>query len=217
MIEHNKNNFKFYKNIGVENLRELSMIGGFDVCKDMDYSWPHIKDADRILELGAGSGRCVQYLLDKDYDGEIVAIEQSEDFYDFLEKNYKKKATLLHGDFMSYDFEGKFGAVLWMWSGILDFSEDEQLLSLQKINELLDDKGVLAIDTPRIGFKTFAQHELDKQHLHLETTFGDLHCFIPSKEDLETMSKKAGFSKLEAIDYNTATEKERTIYFIFKG
>lgn len=217
MIEHNKNNFRFYKNIGVENLRELSMIGGFDSCKDMELSWPHIQNSKRILELGAGSGRCIQYLVDKGFDGEIVAIEQSDDFFKFLEENHKSSATLIHGDFVEYNFEGKFDSVLWMWSGILDFSEDEQLLSLEKIQNLLNDKGVLAIDTPRIGFKTFAQHGQDEQHLHLETTFGDLHCYIPSKDDLDKMSKKAGFTSIEAIDYNTSTDKERTIYFIFKS
>ncbi len=217
MAEQNKKNFKFYKNIGVENLRELSMIGGFDVCKDMDLSWPHIKGANRILELGAGTGRCIQYLLDKEFKGEIVAIEQSEDFFQYLRKNYGSKSTLIQGDFMEHQFEGKFDAVLWMWSGILDFSEEEQEAALRKIFDMLEDKGVLAIDTPRIGFKTFAQHQIDEQHLHLETTFGDLHCYIPSKSDLENMSNKVGFKSIESNDYDTSTDKERTIYFIFKG
>lgn len=213
MTETNKNNFSFYKNIGVSNLKNLQEIGGFSSCNDMKIIWPFIKDASHILELGAGTGRCVEFLIENNFAGQITAIEQSEAFIEHLEKTYSKQATIISGDFKTYPFKDKFNAVLWMWSGILDFSEKEQFEAFEKVKAITTPDAVLTIDTPLIGFKTFAEHE-DSQHLHLDSEYGSLDCFIPTPEDIKKLAEANGFSIIHQEDYSTSTDKKRTLFVL---
>lgn len=215
VMKTNTSNFDFYKNIGVDNLSELAHIGGFDSWKDMEIAYPHVKDGSSILELGAAYGRCLDYLLTQNYEGEITAIEQSPKFIEHLESAYRGKVDIIHGDFKSHLFNKRFDAILWMWSGILDFSEEEQQLAIEKLNSILNAKGVLIIDTPRIGFQTFAEHD-NSQSLHHESPYGNLQCYIPSLKELDTLTKNAGFSTIEQVDYETATAKQRSLFIVKK-
>lgn len=214
-MQTNTKNFGFYKNIGVKNLSELAQIGGFDTWRDMQIAYPHIKNSSSILELGAAYGRCIDFLLNNKFEGKITAIEQSPEFIDHLKNTYNGKADIIHGDFKSHEFNTSFGTILWMWSGILDFSEEEQKEAIEKLHNLLEAGGTLIIDTPRIGFKTFAQHE-NSQSLHHDSPYGSLDCYIPSFEELDSLTKHAGFTSIEQKDYETATEKQRSLFVIKK-
>jgi hypothetical protein len=104
---------------------------------------------------------------------------------------------------------------LWMWSGIIDFSREEQIINICKIAGFLGSKGKLYLDLPRQGTKTMATHQDDK-HLVLETSFGKLFCYMPGYEDLEEYAFRAGFANLTSQDYITSTKKERTIFTFHK-
>ena len=71
------------------------------------------------------------------------------------------------------------------------------------------------MDLPRFGVQNFAHHT-DKQHLHFESPYGNLDCFIPNLENIEKYAQNVGFKKVTIKDYKTATEKERSLYILFK-
>jgi SAM-dependent methyltransferase len=211
----NDSNFNFYNNLGVEPFKKLAVIGGFNSYKDLELCYPYIKDAKSILELGAGYGRCLDFFIENNYKGKLIAVEQSPKLAAYLKSHYSSKAEILQEDIKSLRLNQKVDAALWMWSGIIDFSLAEQLTAVQKISSLISEKGKLIIDIPRLGYKTYATHE-NEQRLHLDSSYGTLDCYIPNETEMKEIGDKSGFKELKTMYYKTSTEKERTIYILSK-
>ncbi len=213
----NEKNFGFYTKLGVEPLKAMAEIGGFASHTDLELVYDRIKDAAIIMEIGAGYGRCIDFLLKKEFKGEIIAIEQSPTLFAYLKGHYSANPSieLVEGDFMKLKLPRKADAALWMWSGIIDFAPEEQKNCLQKLYGLLNAKGTVVIDIPRLGFKTYATHT-DQQRLHLDSDYGTLDCYIPSAEDMQRYCKETGYATCESLNYQTNTQKERTIYILEK-
>jgi SAM-dependent methyltransferase len=208
----NDRNINYYNRLGVNTLKELAVKGGFADFPDLLMVHSCLTNAGAILEIGAGYGRCIDFLMKNNYQGKIIALEKSPVLYDYLTETYKN-VEVVFGDIKTYSMEGKVDVALWMWSGIIDFSLEEQKNCISKVRGFLNEGGKLIIDVPRIGFQTFAQH-LDKQRLHISNEFGTLDCYIPSFAEIKEIGEEAGFASAEEVHYKTTTLKERTIYIL---
>ncbi len=211
----NDKNLLFYNTIGLDPFMELSVKGGFSSYKDLELIAPYISKDASVLELGAGFGRCLSYFVERGHEGKLTGIEYSVPLVNHLKEKFDGKAEIINADIKKLTLNEKYDVALWMWSGIIDFSLEEQVAGCKKIYDLLNEKGRLFIDVPRLGVQTIASH-LDHQHLVLTTEYGVIHAFIPDDKDLENIRKEAGFRKLEKIDYSTATDKKRTVYILEK-
>jgi phospholipid N-methyltransferase len=215
MSAMNNKNFNFYNNLGVDPFKKLAAIGGFSSYKDLELSYPYIKDAKSILELGAGYGRCLDFFIENKYTGKLIAVEQSGPLVEYLNQHYSSKAKILREDIKSLKLDEKVDVALWMWSGVIDFSKEEQVTTIQKISSYLSEKGKLVIDIPKLGYKTYATHT-GEQSLHLDSSYGTLDCYIPSEMEMKEIRDVSGFKELKTIQYSTPTEKERTLYILSK-
>jgi tRNA A58 N-methylase Trm61 len=211
----NAHNINFYDNIPIDKLKELSFKGGFSKYKDLEIISPFIKPEHTILEIGAGYGRCLDFFLHNHHTGKIYALEKSKPFVEYLMKNYSNQVEVIEGDVMNISFLNKIDIALWMWSGIVDFSKDEQMICCKRIHTWLNPRGQLFIDVPRIGYQTIAEH-VDEQNLHLKTEYGDIVAYIPSVQDMTIVKQQAGYTSLDVIEYDTSTDKKRTIYVLKK-
>jgi SAM-dependent methyltransferase len=212
----NEKNFNFYKNLGVDPFKKLASIGGFNSYTDLELCYPFISGAKSILELGAGYGRCLDFFIEeKKFTGKLIAVEQSEPLVQYLKQHYSPRVEILQEDIKTLKLKENVDLALWMWSGIIDFSKEEQFITTGHIVSLLNPGGKLIVDTPRIGFQTYATHS-DLQTLHLESSYGTLDCYIPNEQEMEQMREKLKMTKLQVIHYKTATGKERTIYILTK-
>ena len=213
----NEKNFGFYTKLGVEPFKGLAEIGGFASYTDLELVYDKIKDANVVMEIGAGYGRCIDFLLKKEFKGKVMAIEQSPTLCAYLKERYSgySNIELIEGDFMKLSLIRKADVALWMWSGLIDFAPEEQKNCLQKLHGLLNPKATVVIDIPRLGFKTYATHT-DEQHLHLDSPYGTLDCYIPSEEDMQRYCRETGYADCSSLDYQTDTNKERTIYILEK-
>lgn len=221
MFKINDNNLEFYKNVGVEPLRDLATQGGFITYKDLRIVYPFISHSKCILEIGAGFGRCIDFLLENDFKGKIIGIETSPDFVKYLEKKYQSYSNveLIDGDLKETVLPSGIDAALWMWSGFVDFSKEQQDECVAKISKSLNPNGKLIIDIPKLGFvsNNFKLIEnKDNKNLNITTPYGGLRVYIPEENELEEMRKAHGFGRLEVISYKTSTDKERTIYILTK-
>lgn len=211
----NDKNLEFYGRIDLAAFAGLAKVGGFDTYKDLETISSYLSPYTDVLELGAGYGRCLEYFKKTSHRGKIIAIEKSAHLAEYLREHYGKLATIIEGDIKTLHLDQQVDVALWMWSGIIDFSKAEQAEACETIIKFIKPKGKLFIDVPRIGTKTIAHHE-DAQNLVLSTEYGDIHAYIPSDQDVEWYCKRAGFSRFVHIDYQTATEKKRTIYMLEK-
>lgn len=212
----NDSNLPFYTNLGVDHFKMLAEVGGFDKYKDLELIYPYIKNSSFLLELGAGYGRCLEFLKKKKYKGKIFAIEQSSLLVGHLKEFYEEMAEILQTDIKSINIPHNVDVALWMWSGFIDFSREEQKNTLKRLSSLINTGGKIIIDLPKLGFQTIAQHG-DFNHLHFESPFGNLDCYLATEKDMEEYALEGGFSNVKSFDYFTSTDKERTIFILEKG
>jgi hypothetical protein len=211
----NEKNFKFYNQIGLDTFQSLAQTGGFNTFVDLEIAYRYIQTNENIIEIGAGYGRCLDFLLEKKHEGEICAIEQSAILCAHLRGKYSNAIEIIEGDIYAYNSTHSIDTALWMWSGIIDFSVEEQAAVIKHIYDILSTKGKVFIDIPRIGIKTIADH-LDQQRIKLTTDFGEIECYIPLSSEMKEYADRAGFSRVDEINYETDTDKKRTMYILMK-
>jgi trans-aconitate methyltransferase len=215
-MEHvNEKNFNFYNKIGIDTFQSLAQAGGFNTFVDLEIAYRYIQPTESIVEIGAGYGRCLDFLFEKKHKGQIIAVEQSAELCIHLRNKYATRAQIVEGDIYTNSFLHKIDTALWMWSGIIDFSVEEQAAVVKHIAGLLTEKGKLFIDIPRIGTQTIASH-IDQQRIKLTTDFGEIECYIPLSSEMKEYADAAGFLRVDEINYETATDKKRTMYILMK-
>lgn len=215
MTRTNEKNFPFYKKIGVPTFENLAQQGGFDTYVDLQNAYRYIQSGEIVLEIGAGYGRCIDFLIHKGHKGTIYAIEQSAELCEHLREKYKDIAVIIEGDIYQSYLPERVDSALWMWSGIIDFAPDEQAHTIQHLADLLKEKGKLFIDIPRLGAQTIAIHQ-DTQHITMKTDFGVMECYIPTTVEVQSYAHAAGFNRVDEINYETSTAKKRTMYILLK-
>lgn len=215
MEQINEKNFNFYNQIGIDTFQSLAKDGGFSTYVDLEIAYRYIQSAENIVEIGAGYGRCIDFLLAKKHQGKIIAVEQSSKLCEHLREKYSSTVEIVEGNIYTISFDQTIDTALWMWSGIIDFSLEEQAANVKHIFELLNTKGKLFIDIPRLGIQTIASH-IDQQHIRLTTDFGEIECYIPRSDEVKEYAEAAGFTRVDEINYETATDKKRTMYILMK-
>lgn len=215
MEQVNEKNFNFYNQIGLDTFQSLAQSGGFNTFVDLEIAYRYIQPSENIVEIGAGYGRCIDFLLHKKHEGKIIAVEQSPVLCKHLMGKYSPAVTIVEGDIDKVSFDQTIDTALWMWSGMIDFSVEEQAAVIKHLFDMLSAKGKLFIDIPRIGIKTIADH-IDQQHIKLTTDFGEIECYIPLSSEIKGYADNAGFARVDEINYETATDKKRTMYILMK-
>src|SRR5438552_4126970 len=144
---NNKDNDHFYDKSFIENVPYLINRSGLEANQDLLAIKNKMMSATSILEMGAGYGRVIDFLIKNDYSGQISAIEKSNHLYELLQTKYSHQVNLYHGDIREFSIHGKFNLILWLWCGIADFNSEEQRQILAKLTSLLTQTGAIVIDT----------------------------------------------------------------------
>lgn len=214
----NDKNIDFYKKIDLDKFKEFARLIGLDTKIDIDLIYPHIQSAKILVEFGAGYGRVIDALLEKKFEGKIFAYERVHELVTYLKAKLKKYGSPKSVELIEEDFKTtklkKIDAVLWLWSGFLELSPQEQQENVSRIYNALNEKGILVIEIPievkHIGTPT------DRKMIKVETDWGSMEAYMPSYEELVSYGTKAGFVNIERINYNTSTNLKRTIYLFKK-
>ncbi|MEH0156992.1 class I SAM-dependent methyltransferase [Limibacter armeniacum] len=212
-------NFSFYENITLEKFQYFANVIGLHTGKDIDIIYPRIKDAEEIVELGPGYGRALDFILEKGYKGKITGVERIPQFVNYMNERYKGSVTVEELDIRDYRFElpRKVGAVLWLWSGILELTAEEQLNCIAECSRSLVDGGVLVIEAPYQEIKKLGNVEdSSSKKIKFETEWGTLNAYFTSLDDIENFASKTGFSRVDYTVYKTDTDLERVVYFLYK-
>lgn len=179
---------------------------GLDDNADLKLIWPLIKHSNSILEVGAGYGRALEFLMNKNYQGKISALERSKKLFQTLLARYPENVHLFNESIQKFN-TGKYDAVLWLWAGVSDFSEDEQITTIGLLADLLEPGGQLIIDT-------MTQLNNEKFHNHSFCIGPDrIHRCIPSSSAMIHNAHSARLNVTQKIEYGS-TEMKRCLYFL---
>ena len=217
----NHNNNTFYETIKASGLKRFAIKGGLASGCDIELLTPYWQKAHSILEIGAGYGRVMDYLFKGGFSGKITAIERCDAMFDYLQTHYANhnQVKLFQDDINNLDEEnnllGQFDLILWLWSGIADFSPLEQSIILQKLNNFLTKGGILIFDTMAENAIPLGTEERDiRIHYTLKADEATIHMHRTPIPQLKEYAKEAGFSKLKHIPYHTTTNRERLLHVL---
>lgn len=200
----------------LQKFHELAQLTGFDTLPDLQVIFPDLVDTQSIAELGAGYGRCVLGLLEMGYAGEIFAVDRIPHLLQLIEEQTTHPpVSPIQQDIRDLQLLTAVDAVLWLWSGILEQTPEDQMLCLHRIYSQLHPQGKAYIDAPRDQIK-YVGKKIDRKYIRVETEWGTLEGYMPYPEDMARMSEAAGFSSLEQRPYSSATGLEREMYILTK-
>lgn len=209
---NNKSNWMFYDNMPKGALAErFEKPAGLDGAPELSLIRDLWMPASSILEIGAGEDRVIQGLIRRKYKKNIYAIERSNNFYKYLINKYKtfRNVYIWQVDLLKFDLP-KADVGLWLWSGILEFSKDQQIYLVRKIRKNVSN---LVIDTPHIMAKNNATFQ-NGQFAEIKTNWGVISAYLPSEDNIGLYAKKAGFNLKEVIRYKTKTGRDRLMYIL---
>lgn len=209
----NDANIDFYRRIGANKLRELAAIQGLTQTPEIPLLMPLIKDARLLIEIGAGYGRIIKGLKNNGFRGKIVAQERCPELCAVLRSDCADEAEVFQADIKRQLYPEQPDALLWMWSGILEFTPEEQQTVIRRLFAHLKCDGILVIEIPReirhVG------KPIDERRIIVDTEWGRLDAYLPSEEELLDYTEKAGFTPLQTIHYQTESGLKRSMY-VFK-
>lgn len=212
-MANNDSNKEFYNTVPLDVFQSLTQQGGFKDCVDLKLIEQQLPQNASVIEVGAGFGRCVDFLLERKHTGKIWAIEQSTPLSKVLQDKYGNisNVEVINADIKTFELNQKADVVLWMFSGLLDFNRDEQPVVLKRLRTFLKDGGILFLDIPQLHKLTLAKFT-SEQDILMETPYGNIATFLPSSADIKQYAEESGFKNVSLIDYNTTTDKKRSIY-----
>jgi SAM-dependent methyltransferase len=209
----NDSNIGFYQYIKIDTFKSFAELQGFDTCIDVATIFPYLQSANVLLELGAGYGRVVRGLLERGFQGKIIAVERVAELIDYLKNNIPEIVVLEQQDLKKLTLDVAAEAITWMWSGILELSPTEQMRTIQHLHSLMAQGGRLFIEIPR-KVKYVGVH-IDEQRIKVEADWGKIDAYMPRHDELLDYGHQAGFSNITWIEYET-NKLERIVYIFEK-
>lgn len=206
----NYDNEKFYEELKVKEFQDFAAFAGLDTCCDLELITPHLKKDAAILEVGAGYGRALEYLLQNGYTN-LYAIERDKKLCKVLQEKFGDRVTIFNTDLHAFKTEQKFDAILWLWAGVMDFSKGEQLGILKMLMLSLNAKGKLFIDT-MLPFQKPANCIFSDGQQHVMKIDGkSILFYCPSYQEIEDYAHILGVKYKKNI-YEVTTSKQRIMY-----
>lgn len=214
----NCDNARFYENTPIKTHKYFASKGGLANYSDLKLIEQYLSKAKSILEVGAGYGRVIEYLIKKNSYNikKIYALERSQKYYKILQKKFSYKIKIFNSDLFDFKVKIKFDLILWLWSGITDFSESEQFLAMSILTKHLKKRGIFILDTFAHNVKP--SNTNNSQNQHYATNIGDymLRGYIPSPRTILKYGEKLGFANTEYLPYCTSTCRPRSLYILSK-
>lgn len=137
-----------------------------------------------MLDVGCGSGFFIEKMSQKNW--KATGQEVSSDSKNYLDQLSKKNIKVFYGEIEKINFDGQFDLVTLFH--VLEHVE-KPLPMLKKIRQILKKDGTLFIATPNA--KSFSSKLFGANWFHLDPP---RHLILYSKDSLEGLLKKAGFS-----------------------
>ncbi|MBD0402821.1 bifunctional 2-polyprenyl-6-hydroxyphenol methylase/3-demethylubiquinol 3-O-methyltransferase UbiG [Flammeovirga sp. EKP202] len=210
-------NASFYSNMPLDIFMGFAEKIGLSEGEDVDQIYEDIKESSLLIEFGSGYGRVIQALKTKNFQGQIVGIERVHELTEILKEKASENITIVEDDLCYLDWHReKADTILWMWSGILELTPDDQQKVITKAYDMLVDGGQLIIECPfNDSISKVGMLSNDKK-IVVKEAWGVLDATLVESNDIENYSSNAGFSSHSLRKYETTTNLTRAIYTLIK-
>ena len=204
----------YYENLPIEEFIALTKIGGFDQGCDIELVHPHIKSAKTILDAGAGYGRVSKKILTYHYPQKITAIERCPKFCDYMKTMFGDKVSVIQADLQAYHFTAQFDVILFMWSNIAEYPQNQQANIIKRLKKRLNPKGKLILDTIDHTLYPKNASAFHQQTYMVKSEYGVAYGYNPSQDEIKDYANTVGFIYIEQFPYLTLTQRKRFIHIL---
>lgn len=200
----NEDNVNFYNDISQQametRLHELALHTLSDVALVADLVQRMDIEGSLIWEVGAGYGRVVEFLLENTAAATVEAWEYTPRMAAFLRQEFRSHSRLrvTERSILEAPAEPRnLGLALWMFSGILEFSPDEQERALALICRRLQPGGYLVVD---IGGLELAEKQ---EFVRFSAAEGphELKTYLLTRDRLNALAGRVGLSSVRECKY----------------
>ena len=218
-LSSNDRNVSFYNAI---DMRAFARSAGLDACPDLETMESALvpdRRQSKVLEVGAGYGRVARRLLDTGYT-QVFALERSTAATGIEEELSTPIAdgrlTVLKQDVRRFETHERFDLILWMFSGIADFSPWEQVAVLAKLASHLAPGGSLVLDLPPDVKSNATRVEGKTQVIEIEG-LPSYHGTVPTGIEIQRWASGLGFSSVQRVGYQPLAdqpERDRSLFVL---
>ena len=205
----NIENIGFYDQIKPSGLRKLAEERGMDSCNDVKAIHSIIEQANHILEVGAGYGRVLDYLLTYHPKIQADAIEPAGTMFKYLKAKYQDQVNICNTSLQMIETKASYDLILWLWTGMADMSWSEQIDAIETLFGKLDCGGTLIIDVYPEQSLPINMASTTSHIYTLNTSGATIDTYWRSREGLNEIALDIGFSSFSEITYFTGTESKR--------
>lgn len=202
----NSHNVDIYNKMPLDYFKKEAINGGLDNGCDVKAISKYVKSSRSILEVGAGYGRVLDYIIKDGFKGELIALEREPKLCRILKKQFKR-VDVICDDIIFFKIEKKFDLIIWLWAGLCEFSRSEQIFALANLIAHLDENGLLIFDLVPITCKTVRAIAFDKHNKIITTPYGNDYNYFPSYAAIKRYAQQLN-CKTKTIIYVTKTNRK---------
>ncbi len=209
-------NIDFYEKVPVQVLEKYASIGGFDDCCDVKLILPFLKKAASILDVGAGYGRVIDFILKEGLKAKITAVERSASLCKILQDRFSGRIDIHNEDIEAVGNIGVFDVVIFMWSNISEWLPDKKKLIIEKLSSFLDENGFLVIEIFIPDQKPLNSTHYDSRKYEAKTEYGNVHGYNLTRQEVLDLIAESGLGSIKELPYKTKTGRERQLFICQK-
>lgn len=132
-----------------------------DMSEQYQRFLPLLKKGGRILDVGSGSGRDACYFQKQGY--QVTALEPSRNLCREIQKVFS--GEIVYSDIQNYQPMERYDGI-WACASLIHLQEKEVLQFFEKIDQYLDDNGIIYIS----GKNGISTGEVEDERFFLEFT-----------------------------------------------
>jgi SAM-dependent methyltransferase len=208
---NNQDNIDFYNKMSIIDFISYAKASGLTRGEDVKQLKDFILSSSSILEVGCGYGRVLKHILELGYKKKLEAIDTNKKYYDFCKDRYGHKVKFYNKNIINFEPLYKYNLILWMWSGIFEYSKDEQKYLFGKLSNLLSETGILAVE--RINYHdSKCNLNIDGNNWLLKGVHNtNEYIYIPTENDIRSYAE-SNLKIVNKINYFAGEGVLRTIY-----